>query len=138
MQMDKKAGEVSEKTRAVAYVRAARVDGATPVQVEGQLLACHEIAERLGCRITCEYMDIGESGLAAHRPELRKLLDELKEIRPRYVIAADFSRLTRRLDQFAVLVEMVHSVGAEIATRETVAAADGAQADAGWKAVRNA
>ena len=113
---------------AVAYARVVAVSRSSSVQVEAQLQTCREIADQLGCHITRTYVDLGESGMNARRPELRQLLNELTEARPRYVIAANLSRFARRLDQFLAVSEKVRSAGAEIATRETMTATGATQA----------
>ncbi|GAA5158267.1 recombinase family protein [Pseudonocardia eucalypti] len=60
-------------------------------------------AEQLGAVVGGIYIDAGQSAKSAHRPELQRMLRDIAEQRPRYVIVHKIDRLARnRLDDVAI------------------------------------
>jgi SOS regulatory protein LexA len=75
--------------------------------IEGQREACERHAERLGARIIGEYVEPGRTATNIRRPALQRMLSELAQLRPSYVIFYDLSRVAREeLDAFWLLAEI--------------------------------
>jgi site-specific DNA recombinase len=82
--------------------------------IPGQREATRARAERLEAEVVGEYVEYGVSGRTTHRPALKQMLAELKELRPTYVIVYDLSRLARnRLDD-ALLMLKIEQAGAKL------------------------
>jgi site-specific DNA recombinase len=87
--------------RAVIYLRVsteeqAKVGGtAEGYSIPYQRRACTEKAEALGAVIVEEYPDLGESAKSAHRPQLQRMLRELKKRNVNLVIVHKIDRLAR-------------------------------------------
>jgi len=95
------ASVVSGPLRAVIYLRVsteeqAKVGGtAEGYSIPYQRRACTEKAETLGAVIVEEYADLGESAKSAHRPQLQRMLRELKKRGVGLVIVHKIDRLAR-------------------------------------------
>jgi site-specific DNA recombinase len=75
--------------------------------IEGQREACQRHAERLGAKVTREYVEPGKTATNMNRPELQQMLAELGALRPTYVIFYDLSRVARdEFDAFWLLREI--------------------------------
>ena len=75
--------------------------------IEGQRVACERHAEQLGARIVREYVEPGKTATNMRRPKLQQLLGELADLKPRYVIFYDLSRVARdEFDAFWLLREI--------------------------------
>src|SRR5689334_19867123 len=62
--------------------------------IPGQREAGTRRAELLGAEVVGEYVEYGVSGRKAHnRPELQRMLGDIRLIKPTYVIVYDLSRL---------------------------------------------
>ncbi|MGN6373685.1 MAG: recombinase family protein [Solirubrobacteraceae bacterium] len=90
--------------------------------IEGQREACERHAERLGARIVGEYVEPGKSATNLRRPALQKMLSEMTELQPTYVIFYDLSRVARdEFDAFWLLRE-IEAAGAKLeSTLERIA-----------------
>jgi site-specific DNA recombinase len=82
--------------------------------IEGQRAACLRHAEQLGADIIGEYVEPGRTATNAQRPALQRMLADLGELRPTYVIFYDLSRSARdEFDAFWLLRE-IRSHGAKL------------------------
>jgi site-specific DNA recombinase len=77
--------------------------GAEGYSIPAQRGACHVKAAQLGAVIQGEYVDAGESAKTADRDDLQRMLQDIKEMRPDYVIVHKVDRLARnRADDIAI------------------------------------
>lgn len=105
---------------AVVYLRvssAGQVNRGTDPEgysIPGQREATRGRAVLLGAEVLEEYVEYGVSGRTTQRPALQKMLADLKQLRPTFVIIYDLSRLARnRLDD-AQLMLQIESTGAKL------------------------
>jgi site-specific DNA recombinase len=107
-----KAGLADEGATAVIYLRvssAGQLTGRSQegYSIEGQREACERHAERLGASVIGEYVEPGKTATNTRRPALQRMLDELPQLRPSYVIFYDLSRVAREeIDAFWLLAEI--------------------------------
>ncbi len=107
-----KAALPEEDATAVIYLRVSspgQLTGRNPegYSIEGQREACMRHAEGLGARIAREYVEPGKTGTNTRRPALQRMLAELAELQPTYVIFYDLSRVARdEFDAFWLLREI--------------------------------
>ena len=77
--------------------------GAEGYSIPAQRQAGQDKSKQLGAVITATYVDAGESAKTAQRPELQRMLKDIKKIRPDYVIVHKIDRLARnREDDIAI------------------------------------
>ena len=77
--------------------------GAEGYSIPAQREACHTKATTLGAVIEAEYVDAGESARSADRDDLQRMLQDIKTVRPDYVIVHKIDRLARnRADDIAI------------------------------------
>ena len=101
----------SEAT-AVIYLRVSstgQLTGYSPegYSIDGQRQACERHAERLGARLIATYVEPGASATSTQRPALQRMLAELPNLKPSYVIFYDLSRVAREeTDAFWLLGEI--------------------------------
>ena len=77
--------------------------GAEGYSIPAQRDACHVKAASLGAVIQEEYVDAGESARNADRDDLQRMLQDIKTVRPDYVIVHKIDRLARdRADDIAI------------------------------------
>lgn len=119
---------VSDVTKtAVIYLRVSSTGQLTGHSEEGysievQREACRRYAESLGARVVAEYVEPGKSGKTImRREELQRLLVELPELQPDFVIVYDLSRLARdEADAFYLLAQIRNNGSRLMSTREPV------------------
>lgn len=71
--------------------------------IPAQRTACVEKAKQLGAIVGGIYIDAGESAKSAQHPELQRMLRDVEEHRPRYVIVHKIDRLARnRADDMTI------------------------------------
>lgn len=78
---------------------------------------CKEAAEALGAQVIREYVDDPYSSGADsidERPTLRLMLDELHTHDTQYVIVPSPTRLTRRVDVMAAILQEINTAGATL------------------------
>ncbi len=101
------AEQTQSRATAVIYLRVSSVGqvnkGTDPegYSIPGQREACKLHAERLGASVVGEYVEPGKSGTSTRRPALQRMLVDLAELKPTYVIVYDLSRVAR--DDFDAL-----------------------------------
>lgn len=102
-------GSASGAELAFIYVRVstreqARTGGGEEgYSIPAQRAACTEKAKQLGAVMGGIYIDAGESAKSIRRPELQRMLRDIEEQRPRYVIVHKIDRLARnRMDDVAI------------------------------------
>lgn len=111
--------EILAEFTAVIYLRVSstgQLTGPNPegYSIEGQREACRRHAEVLGARIIGEYVEPGKSATNLRRPKLQKMLAELPDLPPDYVIFYDLSRVARdEFDAFWILRE-IQAAGAKL------------------------
>jgi site-specific DNA recombinase len=77
--------------------------GAEGYSLPAQREACRAKAAQLGAVIHEEYCDAGESARSADRDDLQRMLQDVKTVRPDYVIVHKIDRLARnRADDIAI------------------------------------
>jgi DNA invertase Pin-like site-specific DNA recombinase len=75
--------------------------------IPAQKDACRAFAERYGWKVTGVYAELGATGRNLNRPEMQRMLADIKIQRPSYVLAYDLSRLSRReIDSLNLLYEL--------------------------------
>lgn len=102
--------------RCVIYLRVsteeqARVGGeAEGYSIPYQRQACRELAKQRGWQIIAEYVDAGESARTANRPQLQRMLRELKAKHIGNVIVHKIDRWTRnRSDDVEVSMKLAYA-----------------------------
>jgi site-specific DNA recombinase len=104
--------EILAERSAVIYLRVSSSGQLTGhseegYSIEGQREACMRHAERLGARVIGEYVEPGRSATNLHRPALQRMLAEMPQLKPTYVIFYDLSRVARdEFDAFWLLREI--------------------------------
>ncbi len=89
--------------------------------IEAQREACRRYAASLGARIVAEYVEPGRTATNIRREALQRLLSELPEVRPDYVIFYDLSRVAREeADAFYLLAQIRNNGSRLMSTREPV------------------
>ncbi|MCA1606595.1 MAG: recombinase family protein [Acidobacteria bacterium] len=113
--------------RIVIYLRVsteeqAKVGGeAEGYSIPYQRDACLGKIRQLGGILVCEYVDAGESAKSARRPDLQKMLRELKAKRIDYVVVHKIDRLARnRADDVAINAAIAKSGAKLISVAEPV------------------
>lgn len=108
--------QVSDANDAVLYARVSTRDqartggGEEGYSIPYQREACRAKAEQLGAIVVDEYVDAGESAKSADRPELQRLLREIKKRRVRYLIVHKIDRLARnREDDMAIRLSLARA-----------------------------
>ena len=87
--------------RAVIYLRVSSIGQVNTAHdpegysIPGQREACQRYAEQLNAGVIREYVEPGKSGTSTNRPALQRMLAELDELKPDYVIFYDLSRVAR-------------------------------------------
>jgi site-specific DNA recombinase len=75
--------------------------------IPAQRQASYDKARALGAVIVTEYVDAGESAKTAHRPDLQRMLADIRKQRPDYVIVHKIDRLARnRADDIAINLQL--------------------------------
>jgi site-specific DNA recombinase len=114
-------GSSGEGAPAVVYVRvspgkgqAAKADEPDGYSLPAQLGACKRKATSLEAVVIEEFVERSESAKTAHRPELQRMLQFVRENRVKYVIVHKVDRLARsRADDVAINLAL-HQAGAQL------------------------
>jgi site-specific DNA recombinase len=105
---------------AVLYLRVsteeqARVGGtAEGYSIPYQRDACHRKADALGLTVVGEYVDAGHSAKSANRPQLQRMLRELREQGIGWVIVHKIDRLARNTRDDHQINEAITAAGARL------------------------
>lgn len=116
-----------EDATAVIYLRVSSTGQLTGhsqdgYSIEGQREACERHARRLDAGIVREYVEPGKSATTTRRPALQRMLAELVELRPTYVIFYDLSRVAREEQDALWLLAEIKRHGAKLeSTLERIA-----------------
>ena len=103
--------------RAVMYLRVASAHQQDATAISRQREACRRIAEKHGLTVVREYADHGRPARLEQQTELRRLLDDLDQLRDAaFVIVWDYARLGRSMGQLDEVIRRIHACGAELAT----------------------
>jgi site-specific DNA recombinase len=108
-----------ESATAVIYLRVSSTGQLTGhsqegYSIEAQREACERHAARLGATIIGEYVEPGKSGTNMRRPALQRMLAELAELRPSYVVFYDLSRVAREEQDALWLLAEIKRHGAKL------------------------
>jgi site-specific DNA recombinase len=114
-------GSSGEGAPAVVYVRvspgkgqAAKADEPDGYSLPAQLGACKRKATSLEAVVIEEFVERSESAKTAHRPELQRMLQFVRDNRVKYVIVHKVDRLARsRADDVAINLAL-HQAGAQL------------------------
>ncbi len=93
--------------KAVVYARVS-TRGQNP---ENQLLALRKYAEARGLEIVQFYVDVGQSGGKASRPELDRLMMDARRRKFNVVLVARLDRLARSLKQLVMTLDELRELG---------------------------
>ncbi len=93
--------------KAVVYARVS-TRGQNP---ENQLLALRKYAEARGLKIVETYVDVGQSGGKASRPELDRLMMDARRRKFNIVLVARLDRLARSLKQLVMTLDELRELG---------------------------
>ena len=93
--------------KAVVYARVS-TRGQNP---ENQLLALRKYAEARGLQIVETYVDVGQSGGKASRPELDRLMMDARRRKFNIVLVARLDRLARSLKQLVMTLDELRELG---------------------------
>lgn len=105
--------------RAVLYLRVAQASQPHPEAIARQRLACEQRAAEIGAVVVAEYLDVG-SGMDAQRPELQRILTEIKEHQHdedravAYFITFDHARIARDMHVYVDVVWRIEDAGARL------------------------
>jgi site-specific DNA recombinase len=111
---------VNDTNEAILYARVSTRDqartggGEEGYSIPHQREACQAKAQALGAAIVEEYVDAGESAKTAQRPELQRLLKDIKKRRVRYLIAHKIDRLARNREDDMAIRLMLARAGVEL------------------------
>jgi Resolvase, N terminal domain. len=109
-----------QQTKAVIYIRVAHGNAEQLARrIELQREQCLGIANRLECVVAAEYVEVGPGSTLEGRPQIQHLLDRIAEGDIRYLIATDFARLSRLLDQHAILHRRLKLTNTSFVTRDS-------------------
>ena len=106
------AAPADNSATAVIYLRVSstgQLTGHNPegYSIEAQRQSCERYAASLGARIVREYVEPGKTATNMRRPELQRMLADLADVRPTFVIFYDLSRVARdEFDAFWLLAEI--------------------------------
>ena len=78
---------------------------------ENQLLAVRKYAEAKGLEIVDSYVDVGQSGGKASRPELDRLMMDARRRKFNVVLVARLDRLARSLKQLVMTLDELRELG---------------------------
>ncbi len=78
---------------------------------ENQLLALRKYAEARGLEVLTEYVDVGQSGGKASRPELDRLMMDARRRKFNIVLVARLDRLARSLKQLVMTLDELRELG---------------------------
>lgn len=96
-------------TRAAIYARVARDSDGNTLAADSQVTVCREHAEHLGWTVSGEYIDNGTSANSP-RPELARLLADVRAGTVDGLVVLHLDRLARRLNHLAPVLDAVESV----------------------------
>jgi DNA invertase Pin-like site-specific DNA recombinase len=96
-------------TRSVLYCRVSTTDQ----NVEVQLTALREYAERRGWQVAGEYVDLGVSGSKERRPALDKLMADARRRAMDAVVVFRFDRFARSVSHLARALDEFRALGIE-------------------------
>jgi site-specific DNA recombinase len=111
---------VKRSDHAVIYLRVsteeqARVGGtAEGYSIPYQRDACHRKADALGLTVIGEYVDAGHSAKSANRPQLQRMLRELREHGVGWVIVHKIDRLARNTRDDHQINDAISAAGARL------------------------
>ncbi len=94
-------------SKAVVYARVS-TRGENP---ENQLLALRKYAEARGLKIVQFFVDVGQSGGKASRPELDRLMMDARRRKFNVVLVARLDRLARSLKQLVMTLDELRELG---------------------------
>ena len=96
------------------YVRQSRVNDSSYSSCEAQLRICMDTAASFAWRVVDHFQDSGQSSETLARPEMQRLMAcvELKQFE--HLVVYSFDRLTRRLTDFARLMELFDGSGVKL------------------------
>lgn len=99
----------AQRLTALVYIRVSTREqarsggGDEGYSLPAQRAACVDKAKQLGAEVSGIYTDAGESAKTARRPDLQRMLRDVREHRPTYVIVHKIDRLARnRADDLAI------------------------------------
>ncbi len=96
------------------YVRQSRVNDSSYSSCEAQLRICMDTAASFAWRVVDHFQDSGQSSETLARPEMQRLMAcvELKQFE--HLVVYSIDRLTRRLTDFARLMELFDGSGVKL------------------------
>lgn len=81
-------------TNAVIYARYSS-SGQSEQTIDGQLRACYEFAQRLGCSVINEYIDRAKTGTNDKRPDFQRMIADAEKGQFQYIIVYMVDRFAR-------------------------------------------
>jgi site-specific DNA recombinase len=103
-------------TRAFIYARVSTEEQVSNLSLDTQVGTCKEFCQRQGWEVAAAYREEGESARTADRPELKRMLADLRR-RPglvEYVVVYDTSRFARDVYVHASLKQLLMKSGAKL------------------------
>ncbi len=82
--------------------------------IPGQREACERYARSIDAQIVAEFVEPGKSGTSTNRPALQRMLSELPDLQPDYVIFYDLSRVAREDFDALWLLREIESHGCQL------------------------
>lgn len=105
--------------RAIIFARARSVppdQEHDEAQLAAQILACREVATRLGAEVASEHWAVAGSGELGTRIVIDGMLEELAENEVGYLIVQSWDRLARRPGELACIATRLATAGTQLVT----------------------
>ena len=105
-----------DHTPAALYARVSSDRQDVDLSVAAQLRALRDYAEKNGYLVALEFIDEGESGRIADRPEFRKMIDEASRTTAPFkeILVWKFSRFTRKREHAVAFKSMLRRKGVRV------------------------
>ena len=84
------------------------------LSLPAQREACTRHAESLGAQVASAYVEAGKSGTSMNRPELQRMLADVRKHRPAYLVVYDLSRIARNERDTFVLIAELEAYGCKL------------------------
>jgi DNA invertase Pin-like site-specific DNA recombinase len=98
----------------VIYLRTATQQKNKPTSMANQSKRCHVYARQENLKVLACYEDHISSGTTLKRKGLQRMLNEIKKIKPNYLLLTDIDRLSRNTTNYFVIKNQLNESGVQI------------------------
>lgn len=106
--------------KAVTYLRCAYVEQTDKDPLQQQREITKKLAEKYKAEIIGSYADAGVSGLTMDRLGMSRMLSDLKNLKPDYLIVTDLARLSRNNIDIETIINNFRKTGIKIITEKGI------------------